>query len=116
MVINGDYTIDIVVDGDKGLTLLGNNVDINNLLHGDFSNGTEVNSTIDILEVLNGEYGSFQRVTSYDTYKGETNIIPTQEVQVLQTLGKGMEDNIIIQPIPNNYGKITYNGAYLKVE
>lgn len=52
MVINGDYAIDIVVDGDKGLTILGNEVDISNLLHGDFNNEMAIEASLDILNNL----------------------------------------------------------------
>ena len=48
-------------------------------------------------------------------YQGETNIVPSADVQVLDTNGKVLDENITIQAIPNNYGLITYNGSTITV-
>lgn len=48
-------------------------------------------------------------------YEGETTITPTNETQTLLTRNLRMEDNITINPIPSNYGLITYNGSILTV-
>ncbi len=50
-----------------------------------------------------------------EEYKGSVDITPTTSVQVLETQGKLMADNIIVEPIPDNYGLITWNGSYLTV-
>lgn len=50
-----------------------------------------------------------------EEYHGAVDITPTASVQVLETQGKLLADNIIIEPIPNNYGLITWNGSYLTV-
>lgn len=51
----------------------------------------------------------------YPQYEGETTVTPTQETQVLQTIGTLVTDNITINPIPNNYGLISWNGSVLTV-
>ena len=51
----------------------------------------------------------------YLEYEGETTVTPTQEPQVLETIGTLVRDNITINPIPNNYGLITWNGSVLTV-
>ena len=48
-------------------------------------------------------------------YAGEITITPTAETQMLQTGGYWLADNITINPIPNNYGLITWNGSVLTV-
>lgn len=48
-------------------------------------------------------------------YQGSYEIIPSQETQVLSTKDNIMTDNLVIKPIPDNYGLITWNGAYLMV-
>ena len=48
-------------------------------------------------------------------YSGEYTVTPTQSVQILNTSGKMMLSNMTIEPIPNNYGLITWNGAVLTV-
>ena len=40
---------------------------------------------------------------------------PSEETQTLQTANKTVLQNIIINPIPSNYGKITWNGSTLTV-
>ncbi len=42
-------------------------------------------------------------------YEGECEITPTEEKQVLSTSQKLVKEDIIIKPIPQNYGRITYN-------
>lgn len=48
-------------------------------------------------------------------YEGTTDITPSNEVQILQTDGFILSDNIIIEPIPSNYGLITWDGSTLTV-
>lgn len=48
-------------------------------------------------------------------YEGETEITPSAETQVLQTNNFRMTDNITINPIPSNYGLITWDGSTITV-
>ena len=50
-----------------------------------------------------------------DQYEGETVIIPSSEEQVLDTAEKTVMEPIVIKPIPQNYGLITYNGSVITV-
>lgn len=50
-----------------------------------------------------------------EEYHGSVDITATTSVQVLETQGKLLADNIIIEPIPDNYGLITWNGSTLTV-
>lgn len=50
-----------------------------------------------------------------ESYRGSVDITPTADVQVLATQGKVLDSNIIIEPIPNNYGLITWDGSTLTV-
>ena len=50
-----------------------------------------------------------------DPYTGAYEVTPTTETQTLATVGKRMTDNVTINPIPSNYGRIEYNGAVLTV-
>lgn len=56
------------------------------------------------------------RVGSIPPYTGDYTITPSGETQVLQTAGKSTISNIVINPIPSNYGRITWNGYTLTVE
>lgn len=48
-------------------------------------------------------------------YRGEYTIRPQPYEQVLQTEGKALSQNVVIEPIPSNWGLITWDGSKLKV-
>lgn len=48
-------------------------------------------------------------------YEGPYSVTPTQAEQILPTKGKTADQNIVVNPIPNNYGLITWNGSVLTV-
>lgn len=50
-----------------------------------------------------------------DYYDGEYAITPQAEEIVLGTKDKLMSEDVVIAPIPNNYGLITWDGATLTV-
>lgn len=63
---------------------------------------------------LSGKIGIPERITPAQ-YTGPTTVTPTQEQQVLHTQDFFLIENIVIEPIPNNYGLIEWNGAVLTV-
>ena len=48
-------------------------------------------------------------------YEGEYTFTPTDETQTIEINGLRATSNITINPIPNNYGLITWDGATLTV-
>jgi len=48
-------------------------------------------------------------------YEGAYEFTPTQETQTVPTAQRVLLENIIINPIPSNYGLITWNGSVLTV-
>ena len=48
-------------------------------------------------------------------YEGSYEVTPTEDTQVLNTKDKQTRENIVINPIPQNYGLITYNGSTITV-
>lgn len=50
-----------------------------------------------------------------EEYHGSVDVTATTSVQILETQGKLLADNIIVEPIPDNYGLITWNGSILTV-
>lgn len=52
---------------------------------------------------------------SLDEYEGPYSVTPTEEAQTLQTKNFRMTDNIVVNPIPSNYGLITWNGSIITV-
>jgi len=49
------------------------------------------------------------------TYQGEYTVTPTQETQVLEMAGLKALENVTVNPIPSNYGLITWDGSVLTV-
>lgn len=62
-------------------------------------------------------HADFGEVTSIlpDPYDGEYEITPSQEQQVLETANKSMARNVVINPIPSNYGLVEWNGTVLMI-
>lgn len=54
-------------------------------------------------------------VISPDPYEGTVEITPSETEQVLNTAGRMLNENIVISPIPSNYGLITWDGTTLTV-
>ena len=50
-----------------------------------------------------------------DPYDGPYTVTPTNEEQVLATYHKTMTGNLVVNPIPSNYGLIGWDGAVLTV-
>ena len=40
---------------------------------------------------------------------------PGAEEQVLETNGKRMTGDVVVGPIPQNYGLVEWNGAYIRI-
>lgn len=49
------------------------------------------------------------------SYSGSYEFTPSEERQEIQTEEKYLSENIVINAIPENYGRIVWDGAYLKV-
>ena len=49
------------------------------------------------------------------TFQGPYTVTPSRSQQALSTEGLKMAQNVVIEPIPSNYGLITWNGSVLTV-
>ena len=59
--------------------------------------------------------GAAYEMREGEIYDGPYEFTPTQETQYAPSEGKVLLEDIVINPIPNNYGLITYNGAIITV-
>ena len=50
-----------------------------------------------------------------ETYTGAYEFTPTQDTQIVPTGQYYLEQDIVINPIPSNYGLITWDGTTLTV-
>lgn len=69
----------------------------------------------DLLTEQDGDVDVVTGISDRPAYTGPTEVTPTQETQVLYTESKTVLSNIVINPIPSNYGLITWNGSTLTV-
>lgn len=46
-----------------------------------------------------------------EAYEGDYEITPSVELQTLPTANRMLARNIVVAPIPKNYGRITYSGG-----
>lgn len=53
---------------------------------------------------------------AYTQYTGPTTVTPSDETQVLLTAGRNVMQNITINPIPSNYGRVSYDGSVLTIQ
>lgn len=67
-------------------------------------------------EKVNVKFGA-ERIQDL-TAKQEKTAIPTQEQQIIlpdSDLGYGALSKVIVEPIPHNYGLVTFNGGYITI-
>ena len=67
-----------------------------------FENPKPVNVQIENLQTVTKLIGG-------DPYVGPVDITPSDQKQVLDTNGKTMVQDIVVNPIPMQYGLVTYN-------
>ena len=48
-------------------------------------------------------------------YTGTCEVTPSREEQVLMTSGLLMPRNVVINPIPSNYGLVTWDGSTITI-
>lgn len=50
-----------------------------------------------------------------DTYDGDYTVAAGEETQILRTNGLLMTDDLTIEPVPSNYGRLAWSGLGLRV-
>ena len=66
-------------------------------------------------EELDAEFGSYILIPVADYYDGPYELTPSAEEQTIPIIGKTARQNITVNPIPSNYGLITWDGSTLTV-
>lgn len=56
------------------------------------------------------------KVAAVPTYDGGLSITPTDQEQVIEIQGKMASQNIVVEPIPSNYGRIIWDGSHLSIK
>lgn len=50
-----------------------------------------------------------------DPFTGDYEITPSSETQTLLTKNLRMTDNVVINPVPSNYGLVTWDGSVITI-
>lgn len=64
---------------------------------------------------ITAEGGAAVEVSSASPYRGAYEVTPSGELQVLATRGLMATRDVIVNPIPSNYGRIEFDGSTLSV-
>ena len=72
------------------------------------------------ITLLNEIDGELEKITIVERIEGEVydgpyEVTPSQQTQRLETRYKTATQDIVINPIPSNYGLITWNGFEMTV-
>lgn len=59
--------------------------------------------------------GAAYNVIGGQPYEGSYEVTPTTAAVTLDTRGRYMTDDLVVNPIPSNYGLITWDGITLTV-
>ena len=87
----------VVIDGDLSLLINGE-------------------ASAELLLMDSAEVGIFTAMREIlPIYDGAVSVTPSAETQTLRTENKSLMSDIIINPIPNNYGLITWDGSTITV-
>lgn len=87
------------------------------VLDGEISLLSQIEGELSLNAEYDGEIGEVMVVAEHDLppYVGQTVVTPSENPQTLMTADKVVSKNIVINPIPANYGKIVWNGARLRI-
>ena len=64
---------------------------------------------------LKADFSDFIKVPVVDYYDGDYRITPGASQQTIPMQGLTARENIVIDPVPSNYGLITWDGSTLTV-
>lgn len=84
-------------------------------LKGTLNSVGTLNGTISGVGALIGGLNIATGGGSAPPFTGEYEYTPTEETQTIPINGKRATQNITINPIPNNYGLITWDGTTITV-
>ena len=76
-----------------------------------------IDGDISLFLPIDGESGIVTKVVGQDlpTYTDATEVTPSDNEQVLLTADRVLTKNIIVNPIPENYGRLLWSGDTLTV-
>lgn len=102
---NGDADLSLLISGEASLEIAGESEGLIT---------TEADGDAELSHLVDGEGVEFFGAVT-QPYDGAYEVTPSRQTQVLPTALKTLSHNIVVNPIPSNYGLITWNGNKLTV-
>lgn len=87
------------------------------VIEGEISLVSQIDGDCGLILPSDGEDGVVYEVSAqtHDTYAGAYEWTPSAEAQVIPIADMIAAQDITINPVPNNYGLITWNGSTITV-
>lgn len=85
------------------------------VIGGEISLESVIDGSCNLLTACDGEEGIITQFDSHSEYTGAYDVTPSSEAQIIPIANHIASRNITINPIPSNYGLITWNGSILTV-
>lgn len=85
------------------------------VISGETSIISQIDGKCSMSSQLSGTAMSVLPINDFTYYTGEYVVTPSDEVITLNTTQLMMSENVTINPVPSNYGLITWNGSTLTV-
>lgn len=85
------------------------------VIGGDVSLVSVVDGDASLLESGKGEAEAITQYDSHSLYTGAYEFTPSSETQTIPIADLIAAEDITINPVPSNYGLITWNGSFLTV-
>ena len=80
-----------------------------------FSESPPVHAEFTSPTPVKADFSAYIEVPVVDYYDGSYEATPSAQTQTIPVIGKTMKQNFMVNPIPQNYGLITWNGSTLTV-
>ena len=80
-----------------------------------FSGGENFQASFSAPEIVAADFGETTIKSEVEPYEGPYDFTPGEDAQVIQISGKTGTRDITVQAIPQNYGRLTYDGSVLRV-
>ena len=87
------------------------------VLDGELSVDLRLDGELSVNLYMDGTPDKVIKVAEYDlpVYEGITEITPSNQTQILQTSNQVLTRNIVVNPIPEDYGRLLWSGNTLTV-
>ena len=110
VVIDGDAALSHELDGDVSLiSRIGGELGPV-MIDGDIALEQTAGAEVSLVNPIADQFGAYSPI-----YTGATTVTPSGQTQTLHTKNMTMTSDITVEPIPSNYGLITWNGSTLMV-